>query len=324
MSNVLFIAEGCAHSDKLVKEFGTCLKSVCDRIYYYNPRDTNAKRKKLTLTAIEYHQIKRFPTLIWETSKRIVGERTISNALREACQLVENPQFTNLKPERDLPPRDRMIGNQPKSSISAPFAPQGTNKVNTADLGEWPSADQAPPPPQQYQGPAQIYQQPQPQQGSHHSQYPPQQQQFPAGSGGGGVVGLTTGYDPHLQQQQPQGGQFHGIGMGAMVGENETDMAQQTDLRGQQHQTENVGDWPTGKVQGLTGAGSMGGSAMMMQQHSQQYQQPGPQMHNSQNNPYAVRDQQQRMDLFQHKGQQNMQHANSMVNYGNLTCEPYR
>ncbi len=326
MSNVLFIAEGCTHSSKLVKEFGTCLKGVCDRIYYYAPRDSIVKRKKMTLNAIEYHQIKRFPTLIWESSKRIVGEQTISNALREACQLVENPQFTNLKPDRDLPPQDRVIGNQPKSSISAPFSTQGAagHVVDTASLGQWPSLDQQQPSSSsQHQAPQQYnnrQQQQQQQQQAQFSQYPTQQQQQTQSSGGG-VTGLTIGYDPHMQQQQKGsgGGGLHGIGMGSLIGADETEMAQQNEAQYAQQQGENVGNWPTQKkVQGLTGSGSMGGGAMMMPQQQQQQQQYQTQ------NQYTVRDQQQRMDLLQTKGQQNMQHANSMVNYGGLVAQPYR
>ncbi len=319
MSNVLFIAEGCTHSNKLVKEFGTCLKGVCDRIYYYAPRDHVVKRKKMTLNAIEYHQIKRFPTLIWESNKRIVGEQTISNALREACQLVENPQFTNLKPDRDVPPQDRVIGNQPKSSLSTPFSTQSAaGHVDTASLGQWPSLDQQQPvsqnqAPQQYNRGRQQPPQQHCQQQAQSSQYPAQQQAN-GGLGGGGVTGLTTGYDPHMQQHQsPQqgagGGGLHGIGMGSLVGADETEIAQQNEARYAQQQGEDVGDWPTQKkVQGLTGSGSMGGGAMMMPQQNQ----------------YAVRDQQQRMDLLHTKGQQNMQHANSMVNYGGLVAQPYR
>ncbi len=324
MSNVLFLAEGCQHSQRLISIHGRMLQEVCDRIYHYNPKEGSTKRKKATITAIEYHRIQQFPTLIWESKRRLKSERLITRALNEALQQQPEMQVTNLKDHEsdattNLPnyqpsvEQQRMIGQGNQAVTNGgpiDHTSLRTAKVNTAELGAWPSADTAGNS-QQAQQEVQR-QQTQQEYGLGGQQFPKQYSPNTAPGtsfsqeANGGVQGLQSGHDPHYEVNT---GGYHGIGMGSMVGASETDMASNIELHRNSNsrhgqEQELVGDWPTNRrVRGLTGAGVMGGGMR-------------------QEDPYQAQHQQQRAEMFRQKGDVYQQGGAMAMQYGQPTAVP--
>lgn len=331
MSNVLFVAEGCPYSQRLIHAHGKMLQEVCDRIYYYNSKEGSTKRKKATTTAMEYHKIQQFPTLIWEGRRVLKSERLITRALDEALQRQPEMQVTNLKQtqegggggggavgQADMM-QHRMTGDGqlgPGNGEPIDHTSLRTAKVNTAELGAWPVYDAGCDPRRQQEAQQEMRQQIQQEYGPGGQQRQPhsiqsQQPQPPQRGAGGGnnVQGLQIGHDPHNEGTT---GGYHGIGMGNMVGASETDLASNVDLRhnansshGQEQ--EMVGAWPTNRrVRGLTGAGVMGGG--MRQQED----------------PFQAQHQQQRTEMFRQKGDVYQQSGAMAMQYGQPPAEPYR
>lgn len=256
---VLFIAEGCNFSRELMNNYGECLLRICDRIFYYNPKDKQIRRKKASLSAIEYHQIRQFPSLVCENGTILQSANSITEALQELCQIQPHPPFTNMQHQQ-----------QPDGIGHHSVAP------DTMNIGNWPSQDQVsainqmPSYQQQQMSQAQCYQGGGPQQQQQQQQNPQyandQQQRYPNP--------MQNGYDPHQGGNDNNNGQYHGIGGGAMVGASETDMAHPRDP-GNTADTASIGDWPAGQVRNYTGGngGANGGGNQMHIQRDQMNQQ---------------------------------------------------
>lgn len=290
---LLFIAEGCRFSRELMNDYGECLTRISDRIFYFDVKDTNVKRKRVTQSAIEYHRIKQFPSLVCENGTILQSSASIASAIQELCQIAPHPQFTNLK--EDNGPG----GSGPHSSLKHHSA-----SSDLSHIGSWPSADQVsgadprqqqqpPPYAQQQQGgyPPQQQGYTQQQHGQQQAYYPQQNQQQQ------GVVG----YDPHVDDVQ-QGGGFHGIGAGGLIGAGETNMAQNG--AGNNADTADIGNWPTNKK--INNMNVMGGGGSG----------------NGFNGGGDSHDRAQQM--YQQKGQMNQQQTGMMMNnYGQPAANAY-
>lgn len=276
---VLFIAEGCRYSRELMNNYGECLTRISDRIFYFDAKDKNTKRKRITQSAIEYHQIKQFPSLVCENGTILQSANSIATAIQELCQVTAHPANTSVKPD--------VNGNV---KMNTTLQHHGASQ-DLSHLGMWPSQDQpaGPPDPRQMQGqqqgqgyppqgqqgyPPQHGQQGYPSQGQHQG-YPPQQQQqgYPQQGAQQQQQGLT-GYDPYDYQNDNGQGGYQGIGTGGMVGAGEMNMAAPND-NGNTADTAIIGQWPTSKkVNGLTGSNGVTGGGQR-ERTNQVYQQKG-------------------------------------------------